>query len=158
MRPKKVILCVDSDESALSVMKFMLETNGYRVIDVTTAQEAIEKFSNERTDLVMAQHQLSDISGNALIGRLKEIAAFVPMILLAHTRGIEGAICMADALAMYNVAPLDLLASIKVLAQRKCGPRKGSTRAAQCGKKEPLAQSAPQISGEVIRGNAFRLN
>ena len=32
MRPKKTILCVDDNEQALSVRKFMLETRGYRVL------------------------------------------------------------------------------------------------------------------------------
>ena len=32
MRPRKTILCVDDNEQALSVRKFMLETRGYRVL------------------------------------------------------------------------------------------------------------------------------
>ncbi|HEY0308717.1 MAG TPA: response regulator, partial [Acidobacteriaceae bacterium] len=40
MRPKKTILCVDDNEQALSVRKFLLETRGYRVLAVGTAQEA----------------------------------------------------------------------------------------------------------------------
>ncbi len=35
MRPKKVILCVDDNEQELSVLKFMLVTNGYRVLAAT---------------------------------------------------------------------------------------------------------------------------
>jgi len=35
MRPKKVILCVDDNEQDLSVLKFMLVTNGYRVVAAT---------------------------------------------------------------------------------------------------------------------------
>ena len=38
MRPKKVILCVDDNEQELSVLKFMLTTNGYRVLSARAAR------------------------------------------------------------------------------------------------------------------------
>ena len=46
MRPKKVILCVDDNEQELSVLKFMLATNGYRVLAATNGQEAIAIFAD----------------------------------------------------------------------------------------------------------------
>ena len=52
MRPKKVILCVDDNEQELSVMKFMLVTNGYRVLAAKNGQEAIELFTENAVDLV----------------------------------------------------------------------------------------------------------
>jgi hypothetical protein len=45
MRPKKIILCVDDNEQELSVLKFMLATNGYRVVSATNGQEAIGIFA-----------------------------------------------------------------------------------------------------------------
>ena len=44
MRPKKTILCVDDNEQALSVRKFMLETRGYRVLTATGSEAALELF------------------------------------------------------------------------------------------------------------------
>ena len=46
MRPKKTILCVDDNEQVLSVRTFLLETRGYRIIAVNTAQEALEVSSD----------------------------------------------------------------------------------------------------------------
>jgi len=54
MRPKKVILCVDDNEQELSVLKFMLATNGYRVVSAVTGQEAIGIFAETPVDLVLA--------------------------------------------------------------------------------------------------------
>ena len=42
MRPKKTILCVDDNEQVLSVRTFLLETRGYRVIAVNSAQQALD--------------------------------------------------------------------------------------------------------------------
>ena len=55
MRPKKVILCVNSNQQELSVMSFMLTTNGYRVAPAASAQEAISIFAETQVDLVLAE-------------------------------------------------------------------------------------------------------
>jgi len=52
MRPKKVILCVDDNEQELSVMKFMLVTNGYRVLAAKNGQEGFKLFAEIAADLV----------------------------------------------------------------------------------------------------------
>ena len=82
MRPKKIILCVDDNEQELSVLKFMLATNGYRVVSATNGQDAIGIFAETPVDLVLADYGLPQMNGSQLVGRLKEIAAHVPMILL----------------------------------------------------------------------------
>ena len=63
MRPKKVILCVDDNEQELSVLKFMLATNGYRVVSATNGQEAIDIFSEIQVDLVLADHAMPQMNG-----------------------------------------------------------------------------------------------
>jgi CheY-like chemotaxis protein len=52
MRPKKVILCVDDNEQDLSVLKFMLATNGYKAVTASTGQDAIVLFGSMQVDLV----------------------------------------------------------------------------------------------------------
>jgi len=63
MRPKKVILCVDDNEQELSVLKFMLATNGYRVVSALTGQEAIGIFAENPVDLVLADFAMPQMSG-----------------------------------------------------------------------------------------------
>ena len=58
MRPKKVILCVNHNEQELSVLKFMLSTNGYRVFAAASGQEAIGLFAGLQVDLVLADFGL----------------------------------------------------------------------------------------------------
>ncbi len=83
MRPKKVILCVDDNEQELSVLKFMLVTNGYRVLAATNGQDAIELFTENAVDLVLADFAMPQMSGDQLVLRLKTHASHVPMV---HTR------------------------------------------------------------------------
>jgi len=131
MRPKKIILCVDDNEQELSVLKFMLATNGYRVVSATTGQEAIGVFAELPVDLVLADHTLPQMNGCQLVGRLKQIAAHVPMILLGDPQRMRGEMHIADAvLAKKNCSPQELLERIKVMSARKRGPRKGTQRLA----------------------------
>jgi two-component system, OmpR family, response regulator CpxR len=131
MRPKKVILCVDDNEQELSVMSFMLSTNGYRVVTATSGQAAIGIFSSMQVDLVLADFAMPQMNGHQLVNRLKQIAGHVPMILLGDTQAMSGEIHAADALmAKKNCSPQDLLERIKVMSARKRGPRKGTMRQA----------------------------
>ena len=129
MRPKKVILCVDDNEQELSVLKFTLATNGYRVVSATNGREAIGIFSENSVDLVLADYSMQQMNGCQLVERLKQIAAHVPMILLGDPQKMAGEMHAADALlAKKNCSPQELLERIKVMSARKRGPRKGSQR------------------------------
>lgn len=129
MRPKKVILCVDDNEQELSVTSFMLATNGYRVISAANGQDAISAFASEAVDLVLADQGMPQMNGSQLIGRLKQIASHVPMILLGDPQAMAGEINLADALvAKKNCTPHELLERIKIMSARKRGPRKGTLR------------------------------
>jgi two-component system, OmpR family, response regulator CpxR len=132
MRPKKVILLVDDNEQELSVLKFMLSTNGYRVLAATSGQEAISLFSESlQIDLVLADVAMPQMSGRQLVERLKRIASHVPMILLGDAQAMGGEIHVADAmLAKKNCSSQELLERVKVMSARKRGPRKGTHRVA----------------------------
>lgn len=133
MRPKKVILCVDDNEQELSVLKFMLATNGYRVLSATSGQEAIRVFvSAQQIDLVVTDGDMPQMSGTQLVERLKRINGYVPMILLGDAQEMSNQIHTADAMmARKNCSTLELLERIKVMSARKRGPRKGAQRMSQ---------------------------
>jgi len=132
MRPKKVILCVDDNEQELSVLKFMLATNGYRVVSASSGQEAIDVFAASQVDLVLADYAMPQMNGNQLVDRLKQIAPHVPMILLGDPLRMGGEMHGADALlTKKNCSAHELLERIKVMSARKRGPRKGTPRMTQ---------------------------
>jgi two-component system response regulator CpxR len=129
MRPKKVILCVNPNDQELSVLTFMLSTNGYRVLAATTGQEAIAMFTRVQVDLVLADCALPQMNGRQLVERLKLIAGHVPMILLGDPQAMGGEMHVADALLGKKSCPAqELLERIKVMSARKRGPRKGTHR------------------------------
>jgi two-component system, OmpR family, response regulator CpxR len=128
MRPKKVILCVDDNEQELSVLKFMLITNAYRVLSASNAQEAIAIVaSGQQIDLGLIDAQMPQMNGVQLVERLKRMTPHVPMVLLGDTPTAGGEIHLADAaLTRKNCSTMELLDLIKKMSQRKRGPRKGA--------------------------------
>lgn len=130
MRPKKVILCVDDNEQELSVLKFMLTTNGYRVLAASNGQEAIAVFATApQIDLVLADTTMPQMNGGQLVERLKRMRGHVPMILLGDTQAANGELHVADAvLVKKNCSTQELLERIKAMSARKRGPRKGAQR------------------------------
>jgi CheY-like chemotaxis protein len=141
MRPKKVILCVDDNEQELSVLKFMLATNGYKVVSATNGQEAIGIFAEITVDLVLADFAMPQMNGNQLVDRLKQLAPHIPMILLGDPQKMGSDLHAADVLlAKKNCSAQELLERIKVMSARKRGPRKGSVRVSTMA--SPLADLA----------------
>jgi len=125
MRPKKTILCVDDNEQALAVRKFLLETRGYRVIAAHTAEEAIERFREGGIDLVLGDVVMPLMDGNEMVRRMKDIAPEIPMILISGTVKAFERANRADAfLPKGACTPVEMLERIRVMIARKRGPRR----------------------------------
>lgn len=129
MRPRKTILCVDDNEQALSVRKFMLETRGYRVLTAHTSAEALELFGSGNIDLVLSDLLMPQMDGNELVRRIKELAPEVPTIILSGSvKNFERASSADAFLPKGACTPLEVLERIRVMIARKRGPRKAQPR------------------------------
>jgi two-component system, OmpR family, response regulator CpxR len=129
MRPRKTILCVDDNEQALSVRKFMLETRGYRVLTAHTAADALEIFAAGNVDLVLSDLIMPQMDGNELVRRMKSIAPEVPTIILSGSvKNFERASSADAFLPKGACTPLEVLERIRVMIARKRGPRKALHR------------------------------
>jgi CheY-like chemotaxis protein len=126
MRPKKTILCVDDNEQALAVRKFLLETRGgYRVVAARSGKEAVERFRAGGIDLVLSDLVMPQMDGNELVRRMKEIAPEVPMILISGSVKVFDHGNRADAFLPKGIStPGEMLEKIRVMIARKRGPKK----------------------------------
>jgi CheY-like chemotaxis protein len=125
MRPKKTILCVDDNEQALAVRKFLLETRGYRVVAAHSAELAIERFREGGIDLVLGDVVMPQMDGNEMVRRMKDIAPEIPMILISGSVKAFERANRADAFLPKGAStPVEMLERIRVMIARKRGPRK----------------------------------
>lgn len=126
MRPKKTILCVDDNEQALSVRKFLLETRGYRVLTAASSERALEVFREGGIDLVLSDLVMPYMDGNELVRRMKELAPDVPTILISGSVKAFDRANRADAfLPKGACSPVELLERVRLMVARKRGPKKG---------------------------------
>jgi two-component system response regulator CpxR len=126
MRPKKTILCVDDNEQALSVRKFLLETRGYRVLTAIGSEQAMEIFRDGGIDLVVSDLIMPYMDGNELVRRMKELAPEVPAILISGSVKSFDRANRADAfLPKGACTPVEMLERIRLMVARKRGPKKG---------------------------------
>lgn len=128
MRPRKTILCVDSNEQVLSIRKFMLETRGYRVVAISTAAGALEHLQDAlpgSVDLLLADLLLPGMDGNELVRRSKMLHPSLPALLVSGMVSSYDRAGAADAFLPKGAStPAELLDRIRLLVARKRGPKK----------------------------------
>ena len=127
MRPRKLILCMDTNERSLAVRRFLLETRGFRAIAATSLQQAAEILSTQQVDLVVAELRLPQFDGNAMIAQLKQLLPEMPMLLTSDSVRAGERPHQADAfLGKGNSSPAEMIERIRVMSARKRGPKRAT--------------------------------
>ena len=139
MRPKKTILCVDDNEQALAVRKFLLETRGYKVVTAASAYDALEVFAQGGVDMVVSDLLMPQMDGNEMVRRMKEMMPEIPMMLVSGTVKAFDRASAADAFLPKGASgPAEMLERIRVMIARKRGPKKASVPRVPPMRKAPM--------------------
>ncbi len=81
--PKPLILCLEDNPTYLALRKKVLEHDGYEVISVTTAGEAVKALREFPICATVADHLLQGTTGTPLARDMKKIKPQVPIILFS---------------------------------------------------------------------------
>jgi CheY-like chemotaxis protein len=84
------VLCVESDSGAARALREILEKDGYHVVIVSNAQEALDTWHGETPDVILAQAEGQEISG-------KDFGAVVCMNIPYRPERILSAIYLVAA-------------------------------------------------------------
>jgi CheY-like chemotaxis protein len=82
---KPLILCMEDDLIYLTLRKAVLEKEGYDVIGVTSAAEALQALRKSPFCCVIADHMLQGQTGTQLAEKMKNLKSEVPIILFSGT-------------------------------------------------------------------------
>jgi CheY-like chemotaxis protein len=82
---KPLILCVEDNELYLRLRRAVLERNGYAVIGVTNAADAISTLREAPICCTIADHMLQGERGTDFLRAMKEIKPDIPVILFSGT-------------------------------------------------------------------------
>jgi two-component system, OmpR family, response regulator CpxR len=155
MRPKKVILLVDSDETELSVRRTVLWSGGvYAVLTAATAEEALARVVEMDGMLAAAlivtrkarqrRPPREALDGEALTREIKQRLPYLPVVLLDRGRETRDESTAADAFLPHPLCNMrDLLDVLRIRTAQKRGPKP---------QRKPVAGVAPAAGLEVRVG------
>lgn len=89
---KDKILVVDDQPSVRFGLRSLLQTEGYRVFEAETGQQALSAVTENAPQLILLDLRLPDIDGLELLPHLKAIDDDVPVIILTANGTIDTAI------------------------------------------------------------------
>jgi two-component system, cell cycle response regulator DivK len=85
------ILVVEDNERNMRLFCDVLQASGYRTLEATTGEQAVELAFEHRPDLVLMDIQLPDIDGVEALGRVRSDDGFASVPILALTaQAMEG--------------------------------------------------------------------
>jgi DNA-binding NtrC family response regulator len=76
------ILVVDDEGIVLESCRRVLEAEGFEVVLVTSAEDALKAFENERFSLVLLDLKMPKRDGQFLIGEIKKMPIHIPVIVM----------------------------------------------------------------------------
>jgi DNA-binding NtrC family response regulator len=120
------LLIVDDDAVVRDLMVRLYLDNGYRVVGVSSAEEAIGLLAERNMDFVITDIKLPGLSGIDLIAHMQENFPDVPVIAITGFKDIDTAVnVLKHGAADFVVKPFDL------------GAVQESTRVAACSARRP---------------------
>ena len=77
----KKLLLVDDEEAIQMVYREEFESDGYQVVSALDGQRGLEKFREEKPDLVILDIQMPGMNGVEVLRQMKMLNPLVPVIL-----------------------------------------------------------------------------
>jgi two-component system KDP operon response regulator KdpE len=115
---KNVVLVIDDELQIRRLLRLCLEMNGYDVAEAATGQSGIEEAVRRQPDLVLLDMGLPDMSGLAVLKRLREWSQ-IPILIVSVNRLEDDKIAALDNGANdYLTKPFgtgELLARLRVM-------------------------------------------
>ncbi len=116
------VLIVDSETAIAEFLAHSLAGVGYQVVSVAEGGEALSRLAAEQFDLLLVDAQLPDVSGYALVTKLRQRKGELPIVMLGsgalvddRVRGLEAG---ADDFLAKPFALVELQARVKAILRR----------------------------------------
>ena len=87
---RPIVACIDDSPSIQRVVKFTLESSGYRVISIKESLKALTSLLNPKPDLILMDINMPDIDGYQLCSLCRKSSTLnnIPIVMLTGRDGI----------------------------------------------------------------------
>ena len=154
VQQRRDILVVEDDEKARRYLAALLEANGYRVVEVTSGDTAIQMVAETAPDLMVLNPEVAGLDGLEVIGRIREwslIPIFVVSSNDAEQSKVEALDRGADDYLTKPFGAKELLARMRVALRHADRIADDAPSAFVHGElRVDFAQRRVQIDGEQI--------
>lgn len=115
---KHVILYIDDDRDFLDSMRAILEANGYKMVEATSAEQGLKVYRESNPDLIIVDLMMEEVdAGASFIRDLKALGNKAPVYMLSSVGDNLNLATDYTALGLDGVfqKPIDPDAILKVL-------------------------------------------
>lgn len=88
MAPQRVILYVEDNKENRTLVRRVLESEGYAMLEASSAEEALEKIKTARPSLILMDINMPGVDGYALTARIKRTPGFASVPIVAVTANV----------------------------------------------------------------------
>lgn len=85
---KGTILYVEDNPDNRSLIRRVLNSEGYALVEAAHASQAFEKLRTEKIDLILMDINMPDVDGYTLTARIKNMAEFSKIPIIAVTANV----------------------------------------------------------------------
>ena len=125
MRPLR-ILVVDDDPAMVGAITALVGTEGHQVTTAYDGLTAVKRFGEQRPDVVLLDLAMPGPDGYAVVGRMRALAADVPIVVVSGESGepakVRALRLGADDYVVKPFGKAELLARIEAVIRRAARP------------------------------------
>ena len=129
MADASTILLVDDEDAVQKLLTYPLERDGFRVVPAHDGEEALERFSEERVDLVVLDLMLPKLDGLEVCKRLRAQSSVPIIMLTARDDEFDKVLGLELGADDYITKPFSIRefrSRVRALLRRVSAPRPGS--------------------------------
>src|SRR5882762_4646217 len=147
------ILVIDDDRDMRLVLTRYLQKFNYQILEAGTGKGALEALERDQPDLILCDFKLGDMDGTALLTKIKEKYARIPVIFITGYGDIKVAVEVMR-LGAYDYVTKPLFPDEILLTIRKALSKTEGFEIAVPSVPAEANQRAPRVTSQYIFGDS----